>query len=187
MRKNRLWALFVLLVLVALVAGCDSSGQPSVTLPPPSGASVDKQQPPASAGETMQITVYYSTKDAMHLVPEVRTIPKNDHPAQSAIEQLLADPTNPALVRTLPEGVKLRGVTVKDHVAYVDFNDKLVKGVRLGSAGEILAVGAIVNTLTEFTDVYKVQILVDGKKIDTLYGHLDTSEPLSRAESIIKK
>ena len=52
---------------------------------------------------------------------------------------------------------------------------------------EILTVGAIVNTLTEFPDVEKVQILVEGKKVSTLFGHLDVSDPLSRSPGIIKK
>ena len=73
------------------------------------------------------------------------------------------------------------------HIAYVDFNDKLVKNNTGGSTAEILLVAAIVNTLTEFHDIQKVQILVEGKKIDTISGHMDIGEPLSRSEKIIKK
>jgi germination protein M len=182
----RVWLLIIMILFVAMLAGCDSTATPAVT-PPSSGDAADKQLPGSPAGETMRVTVYYATKDALHLVPEVYTVPKTAHPAQSALELLLNEPKNPDLVRVLPEGTKLRGVTIKDHVAYADFSNKLVKNGRGGSASEIMTVGAIVNTLTEFPDIHKVQILVEGKKIDTLYGHLDTGEPMSRSESIIKK
>lgn len=183
----RVWLLIIAILVVALLPGCDSAAPSSGTLPPSGGTAADKQQTGTPAGETMKVTVYFATKDAMHLVPEVLTVPKTAHPAQSALEMLVGEPKNADLVRVLPEGTKLRGVTIKDHVAYADFSDKLIKGGRGGSASEILAVGAIVNTLTEFPDIYKVQILVEGKKVDTLYGHLDTGEPLSRSESVIKK
>lgn len=184
---TRVWPLIILILFVAMIAGCDSAEPSSVTLPPSGGTAADKQQAGTPAGETMRVTVYFATKDAMYLVPEAYTVPKTTHPAQSALELLLGEPKNPDLVRVLPAGTKLRGVTIKDHVAYADFSDKLIRGGHGGSASEILAVSAIVNTLTEFPDIYKVQIMVEGKKIDTLYGHLDTGEPLSRSESIIKK
>ena len=50
----------------------------------------------------------------------------------------------------------------------------------------MLLVAAIVDTLTEFPDIQKVQILVNGKKVDTIAGHMDTGEPLSRSEKVIK-
>lgn len=182
--RSKIFALLLVLLITVFAAGCDS-GQTATA--PPAGTTTPDKQPAPPAAETMAVTVYYATKDAMYLVPETHTVPKTEHPAQAAIEQLLSAPKNAELVRTLPEGTKLKGITIKDHIAYVDFNDKLVKNGRGGSAGEILAVGAIVNTLTEFPEIYKVQIMVEGKKVETLYGHLDTSEPLSRSQDIIKK
>jgi germination protein M len=182
--RSKYIALVIVLLIALFAAGCEPeqavTGQPSGSKPP------DKQaNPPAAA--TMSVTVYHAAKDAAFLVPETHTLPKTDQPVQAAVEQLLKGPKNPELIRALPEGTKLRGITVKDHIAYVDFNDKLVKNGSGGSTGEILAVSAIVNTVTEFADIYKVQIMVEGRKIETLYGHMDTSEPLSRSEKIIKK
>jgi spore germination protein GerM len=48
-------------------------------------------------------------------------------------------------------------------------------------------VAAVVNTLTEFPDIHKVQILVEGKTVETLSGHMSVGQPLSRSEGIIKK
>ncbi len=183
-RRGKIFALLLAVLIVIFAAGCEP--EQAVTGQPPQVSPAEKQPSPPAAEKTMQVTVYFATKDAMYLVPETRTVPKSDKPIEAAVAELLGEPKNAALVRALPAGTKLKGITVKDHIAYVDFNDKLVKG-HGGSAGEILAVGAIVNTVTEFADIYKVQIMVEGKKVATLYGHLDTSEPLSRSEKIVKK
>lgn len=181
----------LLLTVTFLLAGCDGAnpapGQNGITAPPKTA----EQPSPAGAApnseSTMQLTVYHATKDAMHLVPEIHKVPVNSHPARTAIELLLAGSKSSELVGVMPPGVKLKSVKVKDQIAYVDFDDTLIKKNKGGSAGEILLVGAIVNTLTEFPDIHKVQILVEGKKIETIAGHLDVSEPLSRSEQIIKK
>lgn len=176
------------LLIAALAAGCDAEKPVTVT-PPTSTPATVKEQTPGNVAkeETIRLTIYFATKDAMYLVPEEHVVPKTSQPAHVAIEHLLSGPTSGELEKVMPEGVKLRGLHVKEHIAYVDFNDKLVKNNPGGSASEILIVGAIVDTLTQFPDIQKVQILVEGKKIDTLSGHLDLSEPLSRSEGIIKK
>lgn len=193
-KGNKKILLFIAMALLLLIAGCgpavrppagQDGNQPSNGVSMPPETSVSKQASPATS--TMTLMVYFGTKDAQYLVPEERTVAKNDHPAQTALELLLAGPTRPDLVPVLPAGVKLRSVVVRDHVAYVDFNSALVKNNHTGSAGEMLQVASIVNTLTNFPEIEKVQILVEGQRVPTLAGHLDVSEPLSRSESIIKK
>ena len=46
---------------------------------------------------------------------------------------------------------------------------------------------AIVNTLTEFPEVKKGQILGEGKKILSFNGHMDLEEPLSRNMTLLPK
>ena len=192
--RNKLTLLLAafLLTVTFLLAGCDGAvpapGQSGTVIPPKAA----EQQPlplgsAPNSDSTMQLTVYHATKDAMHLVPEIHKVPVNSHPAKTAMELLLAGTKNPELVGVMPTGVKLKNVKIKEHIAYVDFDDTLIKKNKGGSAGEILLVGAIVNTLTEFPDIQKVQILVEGKTVETIAGHIDVSEPLSRSEQIIKK
>ncbi|MCX7779994.1 MAG: GerMN domain-containing protein [Negativicutes bacterium] len=187
MKSNKLWPVALLLILL-MIAGCAGN------VPASQGAdhsdpakNAGNSQPVAGQTEKMKITVYHATKDAMYLVPEVHEVERNNHPAQTALELLLAPPKSSDLVAVLPQGTKVRGISVKDHIAQVDFSSAIVKNNAGGSATEMLAVGAIVNTLTEFPDIHKVQILIEGKKVETLTGHMDVSEPLSRAEKIIKK
>lgn len=192
--KRKIFALLFIL-LAALLGGCaDSAPAPSVV--PNELIKNDQPQetkpaipnPPLPIGqETMIVTVYNGTTDAKYLVAEPHVVPKDDHPARTAMELLVAGTKNVDLVSVMPSGTKLRNIAIKDKIAYVDFNDKLVKNNKGGSASEILLVASIINTLTEFKEIKQVQIMVDGKKIDTISGHLDIGEPLSRSEKIIKK
>jgi len=197
MVRIRTFLAIVLLLLTALIGGCaDNANSVAVT----SNDSVQKEQQqtlqgtqknPLSINGTSQgkmvLTVYNATKDALYLVPEQHVVTANEQPAQTAIEILTAGTKNVDLVSVIPAGTKLRHISIKDRIAYVDFNDKLIKNNTGGSASERLLVAAIINTLTEFHDVEKVRIMVDGKNIDTISGHMDLSEPLSRSEKIIKK
>lgn len=190
-RTSCLLSMVCLILLTMFIAGCAGS-TPAPQVPTQNQGSEQVNPQPqsnnlANPSGTMKITIYHATKDAQNLVSEIQVVPNSDHPAKTAIERLIAGTKQPDLVSVIPPGTKLRGISIKEHVAYVDFNDKLVKNNGGGSAGEILLVAAIVNTLTEFPEVQKVQILVEGKKVDTISGHLDTSEPLSRSEKIIKK
>ncbi|MBP2655762.1 MAG: Sporulation and spore germination [Firmicutes bacterium] len=187
--KVKALLLIILLLVLVAVAGCDKPADQPVAQPADTAGVVQEQQQKAGApvGETQKIIVYRATKDAKNLVPETHVVPKTNHPAKDAVELLLTDSKTTDAFSVLPVGTKLKGLSVKDGIAYVDFNDKLTKNSGGGSADEILIVAAIVDTLTEFPDIEKVQIMVEGKKVDTLTGHLDVSEPLSRSERIIKK
>lgn len=192
--KKRVLAV-VFILLTTLLGGCANNSQAPSVVPnelikndQPKATAPTVPNPPLPSGqETMIVTVYNGTKDAKNLVAEPHVVPKNDQPAKTAMELLTAGTKNVDLVSVIPSGTKLRNLSVKDKIAYVDFNDKLIKNNTGGSASEILLVAAIINTLTEFKEIKKVQIMVDGKKIDTISGHLDIGEPLSRSEKIIKK
>jgi len=189
--KRRMVVVSILLLMTVILGGCDKTAPQSPVVPDvqsenPQPTVVEGDKPITPGQDTTTMTVYYATKDAANVMAEKYIVPKNSHPAQTAMELLIAGTKNPALAPVVPAGTKLRNISIKDHIAYVDFNDKLVKNNNGGSTSEILLVAAIVNTLTEFHDIQKVQILVEGKKIDTISGHMDIGEPLSRSEKIIK-
>jgi len=196
MVNRKIFLTMALMFLVTFIGGCADKNLPPQVAPTEQTKNEQQQAvipgsqntpSPSTGQETMSVTVYSATKDAMYLVPEHHVIPKNAHPAQAAMELLVAGTKDAQLVSVIPAGTKLKHISIKDKIAYVDFNDKLVKNNTGGSTSEMLLVAAIVNTLTEFNDIQKVQIMVEGKKIDTISGHMDIGEPLSRSEKIIKK
>jgi germination protein M len=192
---------FLLLFLLAplLLSGCSQvepvaqeTAKPSSTVAAAptatDAASLAPAAPSAIPGKSvMHLTVYQAARDGFYLIPEVRTSARNDIPAQTALELLASGPKDSRLVPVMPVGVKLRSLAIKDHIAYANFNDKLVTNNSGGSSQEILLVAAIVNTLTEFPSIEQVQILIEGQARATLAGHVDISMPLSRSESIIRQ
>lgn len=133
------------------------------------------------------ITLYFSDDAAMNLVSEIRKIKKPL--IKNAVEELIVGPKNLEIYGTLPEKTEVINVEVENRIAYVNFNKYLNENFKGGSAGEIMAVYSIVNTiaLNEEFEIDKVQVLVEGEKMDTLAGHIDISEPLSADKDIIKE
>jgi len=179
LKKTRLTKLLLLgislLSIMIVLGGCGSHGS--------------QINPPGSTSRPMaDVVLYYADSGANYLVPEIRKVDEEKfrtHPARTAIEMLLAGTENPNLVNVIPPGTKLNGISIHNRTAYVDFNENLLTST--GSTTEIFIVGSIANTLTEFSTIDQVQILVGGKKITTISGHMDVSSPLGRSERIIKK
>lgn len=89
----------------------------------------------------------------------------------------------------IPQGTTIRAVFVTaEHEAYVDLGGAIVTGHPGGSLNEALTVYAIVNAITvNLPDITGVQILIDGKEVDSLAGHIDLRHPLGKALDWIEK
>jgi hypothetical protein len=82
----------------------------------------------------------------------------------------------------------VRALFLADGRAYVDLGGPIASGQSGGSLNEALAVYAIVNAVTvNLPDIRAVQILVDGRQVDTLAGHLDLRYPLGKALDWVRK
>jgi len=86
----------------------------------------------------------------------------------------------------IPRGTKLLSLSVKDGIAYVNFSEEFRKNHPGGSLGEILTVYSVVNSLTEFPEIKKVQILIGGAFVETLAGHVDLTSPLEKDLSMVR-
>ena len=68
----------------------------------------------------------------------------------------------------------------------MDFNQNFASRGQ-GSFNERMMVNAVVCTLTEFPEIKKVKFLVEGKEIDTISGHMDLLDPLTRNPDVLPK
>jgi spore germination protein GerM len=86
---------------------------------------------------------------------------------------LLAGPGQEAL-RVIPEGTLLRDVYLDANgTVYADLSQEISLNSPGGSTAEYLTVYSIINTIFEnFSWVRGIRILVDGKEIGTLSGHI---------------
>ena len=189
---KRVWlaGLFGGVLSVLLLAGCmtntDSTMTNSGTGISSPARNLDEKNPNNGTDTVVPVKIYFGAHDAEHIVAEVHMIRQDALLMLIAMETLIDGPQNRDLVAVVPSEARVKSVNVRERIAYVDFSDEIVTHGFGGSSREILAVGAIVNTLTEFPEVERVQILVEGKKVNTLFGHMDISEPLSRSPGIIQ-
>ena len=156
------------------------------TVPPP-----DMPGTPTSNARRIQATLFYVSDDGAELIQVPREVPFGDTPALQARYIVQAQLETPAkgFASAIPPGVKVRSLFLGAHnEAYVDLSPEIMKGHHGGSLDEALAVFAIVNAVTSnLPDVSAVQILVDGKEVDSLAGHIDLREPINRANAWIRK
>ena len=145
-----------------------------------------KEVQPVPTEEIVEVNLYFSDSQAMHLVPEKRKISQIPSLARQAVIELIKGPENSDLYPTIPEGTQVNEVYIADDIVYVDLSEEIFKNHPGGSSGELMTVYSIVNTLTEIPPIKGVQILVEGNEMKSLVGHIDISMPLLRDEDWIK-
>ncbi len=184
-------AVFMLLTLF-LVVGCDKDKPSNHAAPPADKAPITEKKDAAkkdSAAKTVEefsIKVYYPDDKGMKLVGETRTLKPKEDKYKEAVQSLLSGTKTNGVTTIIPAKTKLNNIEVNNGVATVDFSEDLVKNFIGGSTGEEMLVGSIVNTLTEFSEVKSVQILLDGKKVNSLAGHIDASVPIKRMTELLQ-
>lgn len=101
--------------------------------------------------------------------------------ARRIIEAQIAPAPAPH-VSAIPAGTKLRTVFfTKAGEIYVDLSTELQTNHPGGTTNETLTVYALVSALTSnLPAVTSVQILVEGREVDTLAGHLDLRRPIEQ-------
>jgi spore germination protein GerM len=101
--------------------------------------------------------------------------------ARRIIEAQIA-PAPDTRVSAIPSGTKLRTVFfTKAGEVYVDLSADVQTNHPGGTTYETLTVYTLVSALTaNLPAVTCVQILVDGKEVDTLAGHLDLRRPIEQ-------
>jgi len=167
--------LLVGLWLVTLVPGW-LSRDPSVNAP---ATPAD-----ATTGRRIQFTLFYVSDDGLRLIRVERDVAFGEGTVEQArqiIEAQIAPAAGP-LVSAVPKGTKLRTIFVTESGdAYVDFSAELVSGHSGGSTNELLTVYSLVNALcANLPAVRSVALLVDGKPVETLAGHVDLGRPLEK-------
>ena len=181
----------LLVMLMLMMAGCggesgSNKAQESNNTSVASSSNKEAQAPEKKVESTLSVTLYYPDDSGMKIIAVKRDVKPSPDKYTAVMKSLMSGTDKKGTVDIIPKTAKLRSVKVKDGVAKVDFSRELVKDFNGGSTGEEMLVGSIVDTLTEFSEVKKVQILVEGKAVDTIAGHMDTEKPLSRMTGLLK-
>lgn len=144
---------------------------------------------PATATSHIAATLFFGARGGTGLAPvrvEVPLAPTIAEQAEAILRAALADP--PAgMVRVVPRGTRLRAFYMDGRGgAFVDVTSDVVRLHAGGSFGEALTVAALVNAVTaNLVAVRTVRLLVEGREVDTLAGHIDVSGPLAQDMSLV--
>ena len=146
--------------------------------------------PESTSARRILATLFYLSDDGSELIPVGQDVAYGATPADQARHILAAQVRQaPAgRVSAIPAGTTVKAVFLGSKgELYVDLSPEAAKA-HLGSLDEALAVYAIVNAVTvNLPDITSVQILVDGKEVDSLAGHIDLREPLGRGDGWMRK
>ena len=141
---------------------------------------------PVPSQDTVTVDLFFADDQAMEVLPERREVEVPADPSQRppieelVVTELLKGPTDPLLKRTLPSEAKLISIQVTDGLALVNFSKEFVTKHPGGSTGEIMTILSLVSSLTCLPNIDRVQILVEGQRIDTIAGHAIVSGELAR-------
>ena len=156
--------------------------------PVESAAAAPAAPAPAAPVRKITATLYYVSEDGMSLTPVQREVPFAASVAEQAraiVEAQIAAPAaaTPPLLSAIPADVKLRDVFLTERGdAFVDLSRELTANHPGGTLDELFTVYSIVNAVTvNLPAVARVQILVDGREVDSLAGHVDLRHPLAKS------
>ncbi len=145
--------------------------------PPQPVAPTPEPTVPAPSSPRMRETAVYFirvTDDGrINAVRVIRRVEHNNAPMTETLKTLLKGPTlaelGDGLLNLIPENTRLHSATVQDGVAYLNFNEAFQFNP-MGAEGLFAQLQQVIYSTTEFPTVEKVQILIDGKKIQYLGG-----------------
>lgn len=180
-RPLLVWLVLMAIALVAAAAATIvvSRYLASGTEPPPAETAA------APATPKIRARLFYVAEDGLHLAPVEREVAFGEGTLEQArriVEAQLETP-QPPLVSAIPPGTRLRALYLSaSNEAFVDLSAEVRSAHPGGVTNELLTVYSIVDALAvNLPALAGVQILVDGREVDTLAGHVDLRRPLTRS------
>lgn len=128
--------------------------------------------------KTESIKAYYTDPDLMELVEGTAKISyKEDQEKYEAAYQALQKSDKADMV-PLWEKIGLNSLKFENGALTLDVT--VPDEANLGAGGESFAIDAIKKTFFQFDEVKSLQILVDGQQTESLMGHVDLENPMTR-------
>ncbi len=151
----------------------------------PAGASTAEPTMAQTPVRKIKAQLLYVSEDGTRLKGVEQDVPYAEGPLEQAREILNAQmaPVAPPLVSAIPTNTSLRALFITPQgQAFVDLSTDVSTAHPGGSVSELLTIYTVVHALTlNLPAVTAVQLLVDGKEVDTLAGHVDLRRPLAKS------
>lgn len=187
-RRPRARVLLGLLVVTVAVAAAlwwarDRAGRPASLLDAVADAPNAVVELPRAGDRS--VVLFFPRGDGQGWVGEDRRLPSRGQPGEDLMllmQSLCDGPESGRAISALPAGTRALAAFVdpRKGSAVLDFSRELVAAHPGGSAAEIATVGSILRTVAaNFPQVGACTILVEGRQVGTLAGHLDLARPFT--------
>jgi hypothetical protein len=197
---RRAWPVLAIAAVAAVGAWVLFVGLPRWTGPRGTPPGEPAAARPAGPERKITATLYFISEDGMSLVGVQREVPFGEPIVEQArrIVEAQLGPAPEPLAAAVPAGTTLRGVYVTERNceagadacvrdAFVDLSGEARTRHTGGALDELFTIYAIVDAITvNLPAISRVQILVEGKEVDTLAGHVDLRRPLEKNLTWVK-
>lgn len=140
-----------------------------------------------SSYQKTELIIYLPCEDGDGLVTEKRAIRYNSNMSieKVIVEQLMNEPMLANGTLIMPPETNLLGVTVKEGICYVNFDDGfLMTGYPINAE---LSIAALANSIIDGGTAEEVQISVNGKTDVKFQGEVDLSHPISKNVELMEE
>lgn len=163
------------LTLALALTGCANAKTKPDPATSGSGVGANTEAPSA---KQLKIKTYFADDKLDKLNEREATVSYTaDADKYKAALDALKTPPEPAL-SSLSKGITYRTVTNQNGNLTVDIS--IADSGRLGAPGEELLLQSIRKSLFQFNEVQTIELLLDGKKPESLMGHVSLPHPMKR-------
>lgn len=139
---------------------------------------------PNPADMKMSFNLYFVGSDSLEI--ESREIQIKDNQFLSGItEELVNGPKNKLLKSPFNYGTEIINTEIRKSTLFLNLKSEIMNESFWYDDEAELYIWSLVNTYTEFEDIIRVQLLVDGKKINRTIGKYNLNQPLMRNDSLV--
>lgn len=197
-KKKKATGIGKLFIIGVLILGAAAAGAFYYINKLPTNLVIPKQTPTVTVKplppviEQHKVRIYLPKRDkkGFHLGWETRTTQDKGDILDAALNCLLATNKESGIIAGLvPKDTRLLSpVRVKHSVATINLSHEFTDNFSGGSDQEAATVNSIVHTLVYNSGgkVRSVRILVEGKTVETLGGHLDLTEPVKADNELLR-
>ena len=187
--SSRLLLIVASVVGLGLLAWVVAIGIGRLSDPVPEAQPVRAAPAPATPVAHIQATLFVVAPGDEYLAAVRREVPLGEglvEQGRQIVSAQLQAPPEPYLP-VFPEGTTLRGFYATERGdAFVDLSGEIAKHPG-GSTRELLTVYSLVNAVTaNLPTIKRVQLLVEGKEVDSLAGHVDLRRPLDPNPTLVR-
>ena len=136
--------------------------------------------------EKTTITLYFADESGTGLLKTAENVAYSSNIAMERIvlEQLIKGPLSVGrYYPTLPTNVAIISMTTKDSTCYVNLSNAFL--TKIGNVTDETVLYSIVNSLTELSNINKVQFMIDGETEISFGEHSYLNTPLERNLDIV--